>query len=547
MTSVVRPPCDEGVMQAGVGSTNCPRSAAPWVLSAAVIGSSMVFIDGTVANVALPAIQRDLGASATDAQWVVEAYALLLASLLLVGGALGDLYGRRRIFRFGVVLFAGSSALCGIAPDPRTLIAARALQGAAGALLTPGSLALISAAYDDDSRGRAIGTWSAATSITASLGPVLGGALIQYASWRWAFFLNVPLGIVVLLIIAARVPESRDEMATGAPDILGGVLASVGLALLVYGLIRSDESGFADAVVVASMAGGAVILVLFGVLEARLGKPRAGRKRRSPMLPFDVFRSRPFTVTNGLTLLLYGALGGSLFFVPFSLIEVHGYTATAAGAALLPMILLLASLSRLTGGLVPRVGARRLLTVGPAVAAIGFWLFAIPGASGNYWTTFFPAAVVLGLGMSITVAPLTATVMGSVERRHAGVASGINNAVSRAAALLAVAIFGIVLVHGFNTGVDDRLSNLHVSSAVVQSIDSQRSKLALARAPEGTDPAQASAANAAVADAFVGAFRTVMMIAGGLAVASALVAFVGLRQRPEPVYAPRRAPAPATE
>jgi hypothetical protein len=244
---------------------------------------------------------------------------------------------------------------------------------------------------------------------------------------------------------------------------------------------------------------------------------------------------------------LYGALGGSLFFVPFTLIEVHGYTATAAGAALLPMIVLLAGLSRLTGGLVPRLGARTLLTVGPFIAAIGFALFAIPGASGSYWTTFFPAAVVLGLGMSITVAPLTATVMGSVERRHAGIASGINNAVSRAAALLAVAVFGIILVRNFNSGLDDRLSNLHVSPAVAQSIDSQRSKLALARAPAGTDPAQAAAVDGAVADAFVGAFRLVMLTGAGLAAVSSAVAFAGLRRRPEPAPVLRAAAAAAPD
>jgi len=540
---MVRPPCDEAVIRCGHAAPEPSPRTATWVLVTAILASSMAFIDGTVVNVALPAIQRDLNAGASEAEWVVEAYSLLLSSLLLVGGALGDRLGRRRVFAVGVALFAVTSAACGLAPSIGVLIAARALQGAAAALVTPGSLALISAAYSGARRGRAIGTWSGASAITAAIGPVLGGFLVGHYSWRWAFFVNLPLAAGALYLTLTRVPESVDPEARGKLDWAGAVLASGGLGGLVYSVIRSQgPSGF-DIWAVLTLALGVVALVLFGMRELAL--TRAARRHRSPadagaagqvlpMLSLDLFRSRAFSATNALTLLLYAPVGGALFFVPFTLIEVHHYSPAAAGAALLPMILLLSTLSRWAGGLIGSVGARLPLTVGPLIAACGFVLFALPGTDGSYWTTFFPATVVLGLGMAITVAPLTTTVMGSVPQSHAGAASGVNNAVSRVAGLLAIALLGMVMVRGFGTGLESRLDAMALPPQARAQIVADEPRLALARVPSSLTASQRTAVQQAIDDAFVAAFRETLVIAAVLAAASGLVGalFVpgGLRQ-----------------
>lgn len=531
MSHIGRAPCDEAVIRCGRVASPAQTGAERWVLLAAILGSSMAFIDGTVVNVALPSIQRDLGATAGDAEWVVEAYTLMLSSLLLVGGALGDRYGRRRVFGLGVALFAVTSAACGLAPSPGVLVGARALQGAAAALLTPGSLALISAAYSGSRRGRAIGTWSGASAITSAVGPVLGGFLVGHLSWRWAFFVNLPFAAVVLVLVATRVPESVDPDARGRLDWPGALLVSGGLAGVVYAVIRAQSAGF-DGGAVATLVPGVVALSLFVVQERRLTAALHRRtvdpRARAPMLLLDLFRSRAFSATNLLTLLLYAALGGALFFVPFDLIEVHGYSPAAAGAALLPFVVLMSLLSRWSGGLVARVGARLPLTVGPVVAACGFALFALPGRGGSYWTTFFPATVVLGLGMAVTVAPLTTTVMGSVPTSHAGAASGVNNAVARVAGLLAVALLGTVLVRGFDSSLERRLGELGLPAAAVAAVEAQESRLALAQPPAGLSAGQRASVVAAVEGAFVDAFRTTVLIGAALALAGGVVGGVGL-------------------
>ena len=492
-----------------------------WVLAATILASSMAFIDGTVVNVALPFLQTDLNATAIGIQWVVEAYSLFLSALLLVGGSLGDLYGRRRIFNIGVVIFAVASALCGFAANIEQLIVARALQGVGGALLVPGSLALISSSFDEDKRGKAIGTWSGFSAMTTAIGPVLGGWLVQNISWRAAFFLNLPLAVAVLLISIWKVPESREKNHRGHLDWLGAAFATIGLGGVVYGLIESPRLGFSNWIVLLSLAGGLISLALFVFNEART---------KNPMVPLRLFRSRDFSGANLLTLFLYAALSGMMFFFTLNLIQIQGYSATAAGASLLPFVVIMFSLSRWSGGLIERFGARVPLTIGPIIAAVGLVLFTVPSLSPNYWTSFFPAVVVLGLGMAITVAPLTTTVMSSVGEEQAGVASGINNAVSRTAGLLAIAVFGVMMLHAFSATLAQRMNEIQVDERFKHEVYEQRVKLAGVELPPDVDSGTREQLKGAVADSFVFGFRVIMWTSAALALASAASAWFFIRK-----------------
>ncbi|MER5576235.1 MFS transporter [Streptomyces massasporeus] len=406
------------------------RLASPqgkWILLTTVLGSSMAMLDSTVVNVALPRIGRDLDANLSALQWTVNAYMVTLAGLILLGGALGDRFGRRKVFVVGVVWFALASLLCGIAPNAGVLIAARALQGVGGALLTPGSLALIQASFHPDDRGRAVGLWSGFGGIGAAVGPFVGGWLVDGPGWRWVFLLNVPLALVCVPVALRHVPESGDQQAHGRFDVLGAVLGALALALVTYALI---EAGGGGAVVVVSAVAGLAAAVAFVMVE---------RRRPDPMMPLDIFASRQFTAVNLVTLCVYAALGGFFFLAALQLQVVVGYSALAAGTALLPTTVLMLLLSARSGELAARIGPRIPLTVGPLLCAAGMLMMLRVGPGASYVADVLPALVVLGLGLVTLVAPLTATVLGSVSVVRAGLASGINNAAARAAGLIAVA------------------------------------------------------------------------------------------------------------
>jgi EmrB/QacA subfamily drug resistance transporter len=519
MTQVSRLPCDAAGAHEDSPHVDCGPAQRRWVLTAAVLGSSLAFVDGTIVNVALPAIQRALSASAYQAQWVVESYALLLASLLLAGGALGDRIGRRKVFLIGVVLFAVASVACAFSQTVHELIAARAVQGVGAALLVPGSLALISLAFPPDERGRAFGTWAAFSGVASAVGPLMGGYLVDRFSWSWAFAPNIPVAVIVLWIAWVHVPESRRTGQAAGLDLIGTALATLGLGGIVFAFIEAPSRQWLSAQVLSALAVGIGALMAFIFAEGH---------QAAPMLPLKLLRNRNFAGANLLTLLLYAALGGGLFFLPLNLIQVQGFSATGAGAALLPFILIMFMLSRWAGGLVERYGARGPLIVGPLIAAAGFALLAMPGTSAGYASGFLPGIVVLGLGISIAVAPLTTTVMNAVEPANAGVASGINNAVSRVAGLLAIAVFGWLMASVFAPRLHEALASAGLSADAAAAVWAQRDMLAAIGAPAGASVEVAHAVRGAVQEAFVAGYRWIMAVSAMLALASAVTAIAFL-------------------
>lgn len=489
-----------------------------WVLVAAIIGSAMAIIDSTAVNVALPVMQRDLSASAAGLQWIVESYTLFLSALILVGGALGDRFGRRAVFVFGLVLFTAASLGCALAPSIGFLIAARCIQGIGGALLVPGSLSLITTAFSGEARGHAIGTWSGFTAIMAAIGPVAGGWLAQAISWRAVFILNLPLGIIAVAVTMLCVSESRDESAPRSIDLTGAALVTIGLGALVYGLIAL-QNAYGDVLARTIAVFGFVLIGLFLYYERRVS--------RDPMLRADLFSSQAFAGANLYTFLLYAGLSGSLYFVPFDLINVQGYEPVAAGASLLPFIVIMFVASRWSGGLVVRIGARVPLVIGALLAAAGFFLYALPGVGGSYWMTFFPAAVVLGCGGAFFVAPLTTTAMNAVAAHESGVASGINNAVARTAGLIAIAALGLALASTFEMRLGQELRKLNLTPLAVAQIDSERGQLLSGETLDLHLPApQMESAISAIRTAYVAGFRVAMIVAATLAVCAAIVAAV---------------------
>jgi EmrB/QacA subfamily drug resistance transporter len=508
-------PCDAGVIQCTRASAPCRPSSRPWVIAAASIGSGMAFLDSTVLNVALPAVQADLGASARETQWVYGAYALVLAALLVIGGSLGDRYGRRRIFVLGAAIFALASAWCALAPGSGQLVAARAVQGAGGALLVPESLAILGASFEGKRRARAIGTWSALSGTAMAVGPLLGGWLVEEVSWRSAFLITPVLAVVAIAIALRHVPESWDPEAHRV-DIVGALLATSGLGGLVFGLIESSALGFGDPVVLAALTLGMVALSGFVFVE---------RRGKDPMVPLSLLRSRDFDGANLVTLLFYMALTGSLYFLPFFMMQVHGYSAIIAGSVFLPFVAMAFLLGRLSGRIVARFGTKVPLVAASLAVVLGLLLFALVGVEhDSYWTSFFPAMVVQGFGMALVITPLTTVALGSVESEHSGLASGVNNAMARVAGLLAVAVLGVFAYGAFSATLDTHLEGMNLSGGVRSELEAAKADLGAAEAPKGVDARTAAKIESAIDASFVAGFRAVMVVSAGLALASALAA-----------------------
>jgi EmrB/QacA subfamily drug resistance transporter len=440
MVGLHRLPCE--TPEAHKPSRTAPADTR-WVLPATILGSSMGFIDGSVVTVALPAMQRSLETTFGTMQWVVNGYMLTVASLILLGGSACDRFGRRRMFLIGLVGFVAASLACGLAPSAIWLVAARLAQGVTAALLTPASLAIIGAAYSGEARGPAIGTWAAAGALTTALGPPLGGWLVDMVGWRSIFFINLPIGAVAILL-ALKLPDDRGMEDSAPLDRSGAVLAALSLGLLSYGLVTLGEGQRLRAALAIAAALPAAWLFI-----------RTEARARAPMMPLTLFRNGDFSGANALTVLLYAALGGGLFMLPYLLIEVHGYSALAAGAAFLPFSVIMGLGSRWSGGLVERLGARPPLIIGPAVTAAGYTILGFSGASANYWIGFFPGLIVVSIGMTISIAPLTTTVFDSAPQEKSGTASGINNAAARAGGLLAVAALGLAFGASGASGVEN--------------------------------------------------------------------------------------------
>ncbi|MGP0095326.1 MAG: MFS transporter [Xanthobacteraceae bacterium] len=489
------------------------------MLVATILGSSIAFIDESVVNVALPAIETDLGASVEVIQSLINAYTLCLTALLLVGGAAGDRFGRRLIFVLGTGIFAAASVGCGLSPGVTPLILARAVQGIGAALLVPCSLAIIGASFEEAERGKAIGTWAGFSAIAAAVGPLLGGWIVDHATWRWIFLINPLLAVPTIFVALHRVPESRDPQARGGLDWRGALLAFAGLGSVVFGLMATPVRGLRDATVLVSLVLGSGLLVAFLWEEAR---------SRVPMMPLGLFRSRIFSTINLLTLLLYAALGGAFFFLPFELIQVRGYSAALAGAAFLPFTIVMGALSRWSGGLLDRFGARGPLIVGPTITALGFGLLTLPGADGSPGTLLL-AMTVLGVGMAVSVAPLTTTVINAVPTHQAGVASGINNAVASLANLLAVAVLGAAALGHYNHALDQHLVTLTVPEDVRAAIQDARGKFVIAPALEHIQGDDRRLAAVVVKESLADSIRVMMGIAAALALAAAISAALGLR------------------
>lgn len=503
-------------------------SIQKWTLLSTILASSLVFIDSTALNVALPALQKDLGITGTELLWVINAYALFLSALLLVGGSLGDLLGRNRIFLIGLGIFSLSSLVCGFSQTPNQLIIARAFQGIGGALLTPGSLAILSSQFGEESRGKAIGLWSTFSALTAILGPILGGWLAGIGLWRIIFFINIPLSLIVFVSMIAKVPESRNPNAKKM-DIWGAVFVTLGLAGITFGFIESPKRGFGNPLIMASFIIGVLSLIAFISVQ---------RYSKHPLMPLKLFKSSTFSGSNLLTLFVYAALGGAMFFLPLNLIQIQGYSEIKAGLAMLPMIICIASLSPLMGYYIDKKGVRLPLIIGPIITSAGFFLFSrfgITSGSDAYWETFFLSFLLLGTGMGITVAPLTTAVMGAVSEDDVGIASGINNTVARAAGVLAVALMGAVVLLSFTQSVERNIESLSLTETMKSEIIIESSKFTAAEAPDALSVDNKIIVEKIYNDSFIKAFNRVVYLASIMTLLGGLMAFLMIGRSGEAV------------
>ncbi|MEO8794094.1 MAG: MFS transporter [Daejeonella sp.] len=491
-----------------------------WVMASSILASSMAFIDSTALNVVLPSLQESLNARGTDLFWILNSYLLMLASLILLGGALGDKFGRKRIFIIGILIFMGGSATCGFAPTVKLLIIFRALQGIGGALMIPGSLSLISSTFSDKERGKAIGTWSAATTMVTMGGPILGGALADAGLWRYIFFINVPLGIISVLILWLKVQETKDEESIKGVDFPGAITTVVGLALLTFGFLRIPEIGIASPQVYLSLIAGTILMVAFIFLE---------KNRKNAMMPISIFQNANFSGANLLTFFLYAGLSGGILFITLNMIQIQGYTQLQAGLTLLPFTILMVLLARLAGKLSDKYGPKWFLVSGPALAGSGLLLLAFikqTNGPSDYWVSFFPGILIFGLGMSLTVAPLTSTVMGSAANHFSGIASGVNNAVTRISGVFANAIFGALAILIFTTFMERAIEKLPIEKEAKNAVLAESINLGNAEIPQGINVKYKQQLNSFYKEGFISAYKIILILCSVMAFSASVCAFL---------------------
>ncbi len=497
------------------------------ILTSAILASSMAFIDSTALNVAMPALQRSLSLSGSELLWVVNGYTLFLAALILLGGSLGDIYGKKRVFVFGIVLFTLFSALCGFAPSGEWLIISRALQGVGGAFMIPGSLSIISAAFPQKTRGTAIGTWSMFSAFTTLFGPVLGGYLASQGLWRYIFFINIPLGILSMFLLSrVKEPAATTGQKT---DWLGGTLITLSLSLLTYGFIEASEQGFGEMAIISSIGLGALLLVAFVFIELRV---------KMPMLPMRLFQSPTFSAANALTFLVYGALGAVLFFLPLNLVQIQGYREDMAGFALLPFAGLIALLARISGRWTDKIGAKIPLVVGPVITGVAFYSFSFIGITNGpaaYWGSFFVPLLVAGVGMGLTVVPLTTAVMNCVDDKSTGVASGVNNTITRFANVMTLAVLGSFMLLTFKASFMESLASGDFDQQELTALEKQADRLAEAAAPGDWPSEKQQVVKEKVQSSFLEAYHTICRIAGICCALSALLSYFFIKTNPRTV------------
>lgn len=492
----------------------------PWqgnfVLAATIIAAGMVYLDGTVVTVALPQIQKELDASVSGLQWLIDIYILFLSVPILVAGSLSDRFGRRKLFNIGLIGFTLASVACGAAGDLVQLNVARVFQGISGAVMLPGSLAILNASFPPEIRGRTVGTWSAFTPLTTAIGPLLGGWLVDNISWRAAFFINLPLGLLTLFLSLRFIPESKSEKTPESLDWLGASSITIGLGSFIFSLIEGSRRGWSDPLVIGSIILTLICLVTFGIVESKI---------KHPMIPLTLFKHRLFSGITLMTFILYFAMSGVFFFLTLNLQQIQKFSATSAGAAFMPIIILLFLLSRWSGHWADTAGPRKPLIVGPIIIAVGFFVYMLPGKEASYWLTFFPATIIFGIGLGITVAPLTTVALGSVPTSLSGLASGVSNAAARIASMLAVAILGVLMVLQFSVSLEAKTRDLPLSAQERLQLQEEKLNLGGAQAPPSLVPELRTQVEGSIEESFVDAFRLMMGLCGVLALISAVVAY----------------------